>query len=81
MTFSFAGSSNVKVVPVRVTSPSGSAGAEVSAQQAHRNTSLLNGSRLLESQSCDGLQENNMLEPTTEPGLPTRTSPAGSGLP
>lgn len=40
---------------ISVTCPSSSAGAQVSAQQAHGNTGLLDGGRLLEAQSCDGL--------------------------
>ncbi len=53
-----------------VTCPSSSAGTQISAQQANRNAGLLDGSRLLEAQSCDGLQgHNRRLETTTtEPG-------------
>lgn len=41
---------------ISVTCPSSSAGAQVSAQQADRNTGLLDGSWLLEAHSCDGLK-------------------------
>lgn len=44
---------------VCVTCPSSGAGAQVSAQQANRNTGLLDGGRLLETQSCDGLRGHN----------------------
>lgn len=43
---------------ISFTCPSSSAGTQVSAQQADRNTGLLDGSWLLEAHCCDGLQRH-----------------------
>ncbi|PWA13882.1 hypothetical protein CCH79_00019202 [Gambusia affinis] len=64
------------------TGSGGSTGTQISAQQPHRNTGLLDRCRLSESQSRDGLQEQNHRagETRTRTGSRTRSGSAGSHL-